>query len=599
MRKRRKRNLQTKCIFTEQLSSGGTSSTVFLKKIEITAPPNKTSYLSGEFFDPEGMIVEASYNIGSIEVAKTPITGYVVTPAPLVDGTTEATITYSESGMTCSTTQSITVKRALSTVEITTPPTKISYEYSDSFDNTDMIITANYTDNTSAVITAYEYEPKILTNIGTQSITISYTEDGITKTTSFNITVERKSIPKPTWKNNLTYNTASQNINDASLWNNYNTTYMTIEGATFATNAGTYTATFVLKNQYRWNDGSIDSYNADWVINKATGSLSVSSDTLTVTGSNLTVSTNITRLGTGVISYSPLSIAGLTISLNGDTLTITGDGSTAIPVTEVTISVAEDDNYTAAEDQKITVSAVYWEWGSETSEGDAAWWSNLKSWTQKATPEERKACEGKTKKVRLSTAVQGTNIVTMQCIGADQDGDKTLTFQTKGALPNNTTFGSSAVWTSSTARSLCQNFYNYCAAKNSIKTVRKGTCSSYNNDRNAPVTYNNETVFLPSEREMGLNAVSPISVANSTTTKAECTYGYNEPYHYYTSNSERIKYYMDANGNLTSNTVWYWERSRYYHSSDSGFVCVVGTNGFAYYGGYSGSHGLAPAYVIG
>ena len=188
----------------------------------------------------------------------------------------------------------------------------------------------------------------------------------------------------------------------------------------------------------------------------------------------------------------------------------------------------------------------------------------------------------------------------MVCIGADQDGTGTLTFQTEGTLPTNTVFDdSSAAWIGSAARSQCQNFYNYCSAKNSIKTVSKGTCPSTNDSRNGSVTYNNETVWLPSEREMGLDNYAPISTANSTTSKAECTKGHNAAYSYYTNNSRRIKYQMNANGSLTSSAQWYWERSRYYHSNRSNRVGSVHTDGSADYGYYDGSRGLAPAFVIG
>lgn len=118
-------------------------------------------------------------------------------------------------------------------------------------------------------------------------------------------------------------------------------------------------------------------------------------------------------------------------------------------------------------------------------------------------------------------------------------------------MPTSTVFSSSsAVWIGSTARTQCQNFYNYCSAKDSIKTVSKGTCPniSTSSSRSDAVTYTDETVWIPSEREMGLDAYSPLSVANSSTSKAECTSGYNTAYSYYNSNSRRIKYIMTADG---------------------------------------------------
>lgn len=204
---------------------------------------------------------------------------------------------------------------------------------------------------------------------------------------------------------------------------------------------------------------------------------------------------------------------------------------------------------------------------------------------------------GSTKLVNLSTAVLGANAATMMVIGFDQDGENTVTFQTKGVLPTTIDFGSSAVWIGSTARTQCQNFYNACEAKGFIKTVSKGTCPSTNNSRSGTATYNDETVFLLSEREMGLDSYAPLSTASSTTSNAECTQGYNAAYSYYTSNTTRVKYQMSANGTVTTNTSYYWERSRHYNYSGS--VCRIGGDGSANRDVYGGRACLAPAFVIG
>lgn len=186
----------------------------------------------------------------------------------------------------------------------------------------------------------------------------------------------------------------------------------------------------------------------------------------------------------------------------------------------------------------------------------------------------------------------------MRCIGYDLDGEGTLTFQTAGVLPNNTTFGSDAQWINSNARTQCRNFASRCSASNSITTVNKGTCANTNDSRNGTITYNSETGWLPSEREMGLDSYSPLSTANSSISKAECTQGYNASYQYYGSNSDRIKYGMDASGNLGSTTERYWERPRYYGSNFLAGVCCVDTSGNASNFNYSNSNYLAPAFVI-
>ena len=89
---------------------GGGGGGIKLASIAITTPPTKTSYLSGERFDPAGMVVTATYSNG----AKLTATGYAVEPSgPLSDGMTSVTIRYTEGGRSVTTTQAVTVSRAV------------------------------------------------------------------------------------------------------------------------------------------------------------------------------------------------------------------------------------------------------------------------------------------------------------------------------------------------------------------------------------------------------------------------------------------------------------------------------------------------------
>lgn len=569
-------------------------------KIEVTTKPTKTSYLAGDSFNSAGMVVTASYGTGQAVLATAEVSGYSVSPSVLTDGTTSVTITYSEGGETCTTTLPVTVTHRLSAIVVTTKPNKLTYEYGDALATTGMVVTASYSDSQTKTVTGYSCSPTTFSTIGNQVVTVSYTENGVTQTTTFNVTINRKSVAKPTWKSNLTYTGSAQSVSSASYWNNYNTSYMTIGGTTSATNAGTYIATFTPGSNYRWADGTTSAINVNWTINKATGSLSVNPTTVAINGNNYSsgVAVTITRAGDGAISYSPTSISGLTLSLSGNTLTIKGNGSTAVPAKTITISVAAGTNHTAPANKTITVSAEYWSWGADGGTVDAAWFTGLKNYLASHTGASIKtssggAILGTTKSVTLSSAVLGTTTHLIRVIGVDQDANNTVTFQTKNCLSQYTTFGSSAVWIGSTARSLCQNYYNAFPGKAAIKTIKKGTCPNYG-DRNQNVTYNDETVFLLSEREFGLDTYSPLSTANSTTSKAECTQGKNFAYSYYTSNATRIMYLGDTS---TSRYGYPWERSRYYYSSDR--VCRVDGNGTATYSIYGYSDGLAPAFVIG
>ncbi len=569
-------------------------------KIEVTTKPTKTSYLAGDSFNSAGMVVTASYGTGQAVLATAEVSGYSVSPSVLTDGTTSVTITYSEGGETCTTTLAVTVTHRLSAITVTTKPNKLTYEYGDTLATAGMVVTASYSDSQTKTVTGYSCSPTTFSTVGNQVVTVSYTENGVTQTTTFNVTVNRKSVAKPTWKSNLTYTGSAQSVSSTSYWNNYNTSYMTIGGTTSATNAGTYIATFTPGSNYRWADGTTSAINVNWTINKATGSLSVNPTTVAINGNNYSsgVAVTITRAGDGAISYSPTSISGLTLSLNGNTLTIKGNGSTAVSAKTITISVAAGTNHTAPANKTITVSAEYWSWGADGGTVDAAWFNGLKNYLASNSGSSIRTSNGgsilgTTKSVTLSSAVLGTTTHLIRVIGVDQDANNTVTFQTKNCLSQYTTFGSNAVWIGSTARSLCQNYYNAFPGKAAIKTIKKGTCPNYD-DRNQNVTYNDETVFLLSEREFGLDTYSPLSTANSTTSKAECTQGKNFAYSYYTSNATRIMYLGDTS---TSSYGYPWERSRAYDYSGS--VCLVDTDGTATGGSYNGSRGLAPAFVIG
>lgn len=569
-------------------------------KIEVTTKPTKTSYLAGDSFNNAGMVVTASYGTGQAVLATAEVSGYSVSPSVLTDGTTSVTITYSEGGETCTTTLAVTVTHRLSVITVTTKPNKLTYEYGDTLVTAGMVVTASYSDSQTKTVTSYSCSPTTFSTIGNQVVTVSYTENGVTQTATFNVTVNRKSVTKPTWKSNLTYTGSAQSVSSASYWNNYNTSYMTIGGTTSATNAGTYIATFTPGSNYRWSDGTTSAINVNWTINKATGSLSVNPTTVAINGNNYSsgVAVTITRAGDGTISYSPTSISGLTLSLSGNTLTIKGNGSTPVSATTITIKVAAGTNYTAPSNKTITVSAEYWSWGADGGTVDAAWFAGLKNYLASHSGASIKtssggAILGTTKSVALSSAVLGTTTHLIRVIGVDQDANNTVTFQTKNCLSQYTTFGSNAVWIGSTARSLCQNYYNAFPGKAAIKTVSKGTCPNYGS-RNQDVTYNNETVFLLSEREFGLDSYSPLSTVNSTTSRAECTNGKNFAYSYYTSNATRVMYLGDTS---TSSYGYPWERSRNYDGSN--YVCTVDDGGSADFGGYLNSYGLAPAFVIG
>jgi uncharacterized repeat protein (TIGR02543 family) len=83
-----------------------------LTGLSVTTGPTKTEYNAGESFDPEGMIVAASWGNGAITNPN--VTGYTYSTDPLTNGTdhnitVDVTITYTSAGDEVTTTQEVTV----------------------------------------------------------------------------------------------------------------------------------------------------------------------------------------------------------------------------------------------------------------------------------------------------------------------------------------------------------------------------------------------------------------------------------------------------------------------------------------------------------
>ena len=102
-----------------------------------------------------------------------------------------------KSGLAKGTILSITpIMKAITDIKVTKAPTKTNYIEGQSFDNSGMKVIATYNDGDTKEITNYKItdEDKDSLTEGKQEITISYTEKGVTKTTTQQIIVEKKTI---------------------------------------------------------------------------------------------------------------------------------------------------------------------------------------------------------------------------------------------------------------------------------------------------------------------------------------------------------------------------------------------------------------------
>ena len=87
------------------------------------------------------------------------------------------------------------VKKQLQSITITAKPDKLEYYLNDSLDTAGIKVVANYSDGSKSQV-KYWRVSGTTTSLGKQTITISYSENGITKTASYDIQVKEKNVKK-------------------------------------------------------------------------------------------------------------------------------------------------------------------------------------------------------------------------------------------------------------------------------------------------------------------------------------------------------------------------------------------------------------------
>lgn len=418
----------------------------------------------------------------------------------------------------------------LVSIAVTTPPAKTVYEYGDSFQSAGMVVTATYSDGASAAVTNYSISPTTFTSVGSQSVTISYTEHGVTKTSTTAVTVNKKTISAvPSQSGALTYNGSSQ----SPTWSGYNTTQLTIGGTTSGTNAGSYTATFTPKANYRWPDGTTTAKNVTWTIGKASGSLSISPTTLTLDSSTTSASIAVTRTGDGVISAVSSAPSIATASVSGSTVTVTGKASGSATIT---ISVAEGTNHTAPNSKSCAVTANFF----NSTFASNTWEQIIEACQGGSVPDTWVASDSKT------MTIDGTSYQ-VDIIGKNHDtytagGIAPLTFQLHDCF--NTKYAWRATWDDLLLTKLPESI------QSAIKPVSK--------------TINNESV---SPKLFGLTE----NEVFGTTTNA--LYAEGTQYAYYAAGNSKVK----KVGNDASD--WWLSSYKTNNISTATFPCYVSSQG--------------------
>lgn len=179
-----------------------------LSGIAITNAPTKTVYKKGELVDTEGMAVQATWGGDATDkIVENNISGWTINlNEALTSENTKYTVSYTYEEVEQTAEQPIHVYD-LSGIAVTTPPTKITYNAGESFDATGMVVTATWggdaQDAISEDVTGYTFSTNPLVNDTENNalvdVTVSYTSNEVTKTTTQQVTVHPIANLTMTW----------------------------------------------------------------------------------------------------------------------------------------------------------------------------------------------------------------------------------------------------------------------------------------------------------------------------------------------------------------------------------------------------------------
>ena len=147
----------------------------------------KKSYEQGDTLDLTGLTVTANYSDGTSGV----VTDYTTNPAngTILNEVDNFPVTLDYQGQHA-TLFAVTVNKKLAGISLNTDAVKKEYAYGEPLDLTGLVVTANYTDNTSAEAPGYTTNPAnrtVLNTLGENEITVSYND----KTASFKVAVNK------------------------------------------------------------------------------------------------------------------------------------------------------------------------------------------------------------------------------------------------------------------------------------------------------------------------------------------------------------------------------------------------------------------------
>ena len=149
----------------------------------------QTVFHQGDTFNHDGMTVTATYEDEDTKdvTGDATFTGYDMSSI----GEQTVTVSYTENEVTKTTTYDITVNAPANLTGIVLSGSyQTEFTKGDAFTNDGIVVTANYDDETSKIVTgSTTFTGYNMSSIGVQAVTASYTENEVTKTANYNIIV--------------------------------------------------------------------------------------------------------------------------------------------------------------------------------------------------------------------------------------------------------------------------------------------------------------------------------------------------------------------------------------------------------------------------
>lgn len=295
-------------------------------------------------YDADKMVLSgdtSGTNAGSYTAVVTPTAQY-----KWADGSTEA--------------KDIQWSIAKATPSITFDPESVSLDTS----TTSQAVAVTYTgdgtlsaqsDNSGVATTSLEGTTLTVTGVetGNTAIQVSASEGTNYTAASASLSVAVQFaiiIPVvPSQKGTLTYNGEAQ----MAEWNDLNTEELTLVGASYQTNAGTYTMGFQPKPGYQWWDGTTETKNATWTIGKKTQAVHFSpSSNIVLDAQNKTATIKYSGDFHGPVSLSYSNVAKEYFDASVDTeqqiFIITAKKETGDQIFFLTFVFEGDKNYSEA-----------------------------------------------------------------------------------------------------------------------------------------------------------------------------------------------------------------------------------------------------------